>query len=123
LKRDISSVLVGAAIVWIAAAGTASAQVIDIVEALDWDRPEAWATKYFNSVSLLTGLGPPTAREPWSFEIGLELACISHRVSWRGRRGAAPSGVFDLRGAESYLTVRRAPRSEKTPLGVVHRRP
>jgi hypothetical protein len=33
-----------------------------------------------------------------------------------------PSGVFDLRGAESYLTVRRAPRSEKTPLGVVHRR-
>ncbi len=27
------------------------------------------------------------------------------------------------RGAESYLTVRRAPRSEKTPLGVVHRRP
>ena len=33
------------------------------------------------------------------------------------------SGVFDLRGAESYLTVRRAPRSEKTPLGAVHRRP
>jgi hypothetical protein len=27
------------------------------------------------------------------------------------------------RGAESYLTVRRAHRSEKTPLGVVHRRP
>jgi len=27
------------------------------------------------------------------------------------------------RGAESYSTVRRAPRSEKTPLSVVHRRP
>ena len=27
------------------------------------------------------------------------------------------------RGAESYLTVRRAPRGEKTPLGAVHRRP
>ena len=34
-----------------------------------------------------------------------------------------PSEVFDPRGAESYVTVRRAPRSEKTPLGVVHRRP
>ena len=34
-----------------------------------------------------------------------------------------PSGVFDVRGAESFLTVRRAPRSEKTPLGAVHRRP
>jgi len=51
------------------------------------------------------------------------LARTSHRLSWRGRRGAVPSGVFDLRGAESYLTVRRAPRSEKTPLGMVHRRP
>ena len=27
-----------------------------------------------------------------------------------------PSGVFDLREAESYSTVRRASRSEKTPL-------
>jgi len=51
------------------------------------------------------------------------LARTSHRLSWRGRRGAVPSGVFDLRGAESYLTVRRAPRSEKTPLGMAHRRP
>jgi len=52
-----------------------------------------------------------------------ELACDFHQLSSRGRRGAVPSGVFDLRGAESYLTVRRAPRSEKTPLGAVHRRP
>ena len=51
------------------------------------------------------------------------LTRTSHQLSWRGRRGAVPSGVFDLRGAESYLTVRRAPRSEKTPLGAVHRRP
>ena len=34
-----------------------------------------------------------------------------------------PSGVFDPRGAEAYLTVRRAPRGEKTSLGGVHRRP
>ena len=34
-----------------------------------------------------------------------------------------PSGVFDLRGAERVLEVRRAPRGEKTPLGAMHRRP
>ena len=34
-----------------------------------------------------------------------------------------PSGVSDLRGAESYFAVRRAPRGEKTSLGAVHRRP
>ena len=51
------------------------------------------------------------------------LARISQRISSRGRRGAAPSGVFDPRGAERVLTVRRAPRGEKTPLGAMHRRP
>jgi len=33
------------------------------------------------------------------------------------------SGVFDPRGAERVLAVRRAPRGEKTPPGAVHRRP
>jgi len=34
-----------------------------------------------------------------------------------------PSGDLEPRGAESYLTVRRAPRGEKAPLGAVHRWP
>jgi hypothetical protein len=62
LKENIYSALVGTAIVLIAAAGTASAQVIDDVEELAWDRPEAWAMKYFSSVSLLTGPAPDRLR-------------------------------------------------------------
>ena len=50
-------------------------------------------------------------------------ARISHRCSSRGRRGAVRSGAYDPRGADSYLTVRGAPRGEKTPLSAVHRRP
>ncbi len=50
-------------------------------------------------------------------------ARVSHQLSSRGQRGAVPSGVYDPRGAESYLTVHRAPRGEKTPLGAVHRWP
>jgi hypothetical protein len=53
----------------------------------------------------------------------MSLVRMSHRVSSRGRRGAVLSGVFDPRGAEAYLTVRRAPRGEKAPLSAVHRRP
>jgi hypothetical protein len=51
------------------------------------------------------------------------LTRTSHRCSSRGRRGAVHSGVFDPRGAESYSSVRRAHRGEKTLLGGVHRRP
>ena len=40
---------------------------------------------------------------------GCPLARTSHRCSSRGLPGAVPSGVFDSRGAEAYLTVRRAP--------------
>ena len=43
-----------------------TAQVIDDVEELAWDRPEAWAMKFFNSVSVFTGLGAPRERDPWS---------------------------------------------------------
>ena len=78
----------------------------------------AWERGWRGSVVVLdgtvTGCGQDQARR---------LARIYHQVSSRGRRGAVPSEVFDLRGAESYLTVRRAHRGEKTPMGAVHRRP
>jgi len=69
--------------------------------------------------------GEPTLDLNLGREIELlrPLARISHQCSSRGRRGAVSSGVFDLRDAESYSTVRRASRGEKTPLDAVHLRP
>lgn len=52
--------------------------VVSPTEDIDFDRPEAWAMKYFSSVSLLTGFGPPKAREPGSVEIALEAGWIPH---------------------------------------------
>jgi len=72
------------------------AQVIDDVEILDWDRPEAWAMKYFNSVSILTGLGPPKAREVWSFELGLELNTIPSLSEEQRRIGFGGAKVEDI---------------------------
>jgi hypothetical protein len=74
----------------------AQAQVIDDVEELDWDRPEAWAMKYFNSASLLTGLGPPTVREPWTFELGLELDTIPELSEDQRRIGFGGLKVEDI---------------------------
>ena len=106
LKRNISTACVGAAILLIAAAGTTSAQVLDDVEELDWDRPEAWAMKYFNSVSLLTGLGPPRAREPWSFEIGLELDNLPHLDEGQRRIGFGGAKVEDLNRLPAFFRPR-----------------
>jgi len=49
--------------------------------------------KYFNSVSLFTGLGSPTMREPWSLELGLELDAIPLRVEIVGGRFTAVSSL------------------------------
>lgn len=76
--------------------GTASSQIIDDVEDLDWDRPEAWAMKYFNSVSILTGLGPPEARDRWSFEFGLQLDAIPRLSEDQRRVGFGGTKVEDL---------------------------
>jgi hypothetical protein len=72
------------------------AQVIDDVDELDWDRPEAWAMKYFNSVSILTGLGAPEERRRWSFELGLELDTIPNLSEDQRRIGFGGIKVEDI---------------------------
>jgi len=96
-QSTLSKLIVSAAAVsLLILTNPASAQVIDDVEQLDWDRPEAWAMKYFNSVSLLTGLGAPQTRRPWSFEIGLELDSIPQLSEDQRRIGFGGSKVEDL---------------------------
>ena len=68
--------------------------------------PEAWAMKYFNSVSLLTGLGPPRVREPWSFEIGLELDTIPRLDEDQRRVGFGGAKVEDLNRLPAFFRPR-----------------
>lgn len=46
--------------------------VIDATEELEFDRPEAWAMKYFASLSLLTGMGVPERMGGGGFTLGFE---------------------------------------------------
>jgi hypothetical protein len=87
-------------------ASNAFGQIIDDVEELDWDRPEAWAMKFFNSASLLTGLGPPRPREPWSLEIGLELDSIPRLTEDQQRVGFGGVKVEDLNRLPVFLRPR-----------------
>lgn len=52
--------------------GVAQAQVIDLIENMDFDRPEAWAMKYFTSATLLTEFGTPADLGPAGVELGFE---------------------------------------------------
>ena len=95
-----------ALLIALAGAGSVAAQIIDEVDRLEWDEPEAWAMKYFNSVSLLTGLGPPRAREPWSFEIGLELGTVPRLSADQRRVGFGGSKVEDLNRLPAFFRPR-----------------
>jgi hypothetical protein len=90
----IRQVVVAVAV--LAASAPVSAQVVDRVTELDWDRPEAWAMKYFNSVSAFTALGAPQARAAWSIEIGLELDTIPQLSEDQRRIGFNGTKVEDI---------------------------
>ncbi|MFQ5349032.1 MAG: hypothetical protein ACE5EG_01165 [Thermoanaerobaculia bacterium] len=49
---------------------------LDLREQLDFDRPEAWAMKYFGSVALPAGLGVPETAEPGSVYVGFEAGWV-----------------------------------------------
>jgi hypothetical protein len=54
------------------AAAAAAQPVLEVHEKLDFDRPEAWAMKYFSAVSLLSGMGVPERLAPGAVEVALE---------------------------------------------------
>ncbi len=50
--------------------------VVDGTESIAFDRPEAWAQKYFTSVTALSGFGAPRASRPGSVAIAFEVAQV-----------------------------------------------
>lgn len=60
----------------LAADGARAVPVYKDTEVLDPDRPEAWASFHYTSVTLLSGLSLPRAREPGEVSIGFEAGRI-----------------------------------------------
>ena len=70
--------------------------VLEGTEALDFDRPEAWAMKRSASLTLLTALGPPRNREGGVVEVALELAWNPDLSEEERRVGFNGTKVEDL---------------------------
>jgi hypothetical protein len=89
--------LVAAALLPVVAAG--ANQVIAPVEHIDFDRPEAWAMKYFASASLMNGLGTPRALRTGQFRLGLEgewLPFVSDQQKFVGFTGTKSDDLNKL---------------------------
>ena len=84
------------AVLAVVAVDVSAQEVVGSTEELSFDRPEAWAMKYFASATMLTGLGPPEARDPWSVEVGLEVGWLPHLDEDQRRVGFNGTKVEDL---------------------------
>jgi hypothetical protein len=74
------------------AAPAAAQPVLRDDEDLAFDRPEAWAMKYYSTVSLASGFGVPAERDPGDVDLAFEVGWIPEvndedsRVGFRGTK-------------------------------------
>lgn len=80
--------------------------VISPTEDLDFDRPEAWAMKHFASLSLLTGMGAPQARQVGSVELGFEAGWIPNLSAEERTVGFAGTKEEDLNKLSAFGRLR-----------------
>lgn len=78
---------------------TAQSEVLAPVEHLDFDRPEAWAMKYFTSVTLLNGLRMPDPSPPGTIVAGLEFGLVPRLSTDQQRVGFFGATPDDLNKA------------------------
>ena len=89
------------AIAWISIGVFAQTPVKSTVEHLDFNRPEAWALKYFTSTTLLNGLPltPGEVHHAGSITVSLELGWVPYLNPDRARVGFTGSKQEDLNKA------------------------
>jgi len=81
-------------------------EVLEFRERLDFDRPEAWAMKYFSSVAQPTGFGAPESRPPGALEVGLEAGWVPALSEEERRVGFNGSKVEDLNKTSAFGRLR-----------------
>ncbi len=85
--------------------------VIDVREDLDFDRPEAWALKYFSAATLPTGLGASGSRSdegatPWRLDLGFEGGWLPELSEEERRVGFYGEKVEDLNKTSAFGRLR-----------------
>ena len=88
------------------ATGADAQPVVRGVEDIDSDRPEAWAIRYFTSVTLLNGLTVPGGRRPGSVQVGVETVWIPPLSTEKQRVGFNGTKAEDLNQAPVFVRPR-----------------
>ncbi len=89
-----------------AAQSAANPPVVSPTEQLTFDRPEAWALKYFTSATLLSGLETPRTLAPGSIAAGFELGWLPALSPSQRRVGFNGTKEEDLNKAPIFLRLR-----------------
>lgn len=76
LRHYAAALIVATVLMGATAAGAAEVQTIAPRQRIGFDRPESWAMKYYASVTLLTGLGPPRPLRAGSVRVAAEAEWI-----------------------------------------------
>ena len=107
MRQHWKRTLIVAGVVLLFAAGRPQAQpLVSGAENLDFDRPEAWAMKYFASLSLLTSMGAPKAYEPGAILLGFEGGWVPHLSEEQRRVGFNGTKLEDLNKTSFFGRVR-----------------
>lgn len=103
VRRLLRRTIAAAAALWLVIAAAAVAQpVLEVREDLDFDRPEAWAMKYFASVTLFTGFGAPERLPPGAVEVALEAGWVPSLSEEERRVGFYGTKVEDLNKTSAF---------------------
>jgi hypothetical protein len=86
--------------------GYAQTQVVAPVEHVDFNRPEAWALKYFTSTTLLGGFEVAEGRDPGSFALGLDVVGLPSLNAAERRVGFDGTKEEDLNKAPLFVRPR-----------------
>ena len=107
LRSSLHSILAVAGLLSLASTAALQGQIVlENTQNLDFDRPEAWAMKYFASVSLLTGLGAPRAIDPGKVYLELEGAWVPSLSESERTVGFNGTKVEDLNKTSVFLRPR-----------------
>ena len=80
--------------------------LLDSTEQLAWDRPEAWAMKYFTAVSMMGGYAASEELDRGAISIGFEAGWVPSLSEDERRVGFIGSKVEDLNRTSGFGRVR-----------------
>ncbi len=107
MRLHTARALSGAALTLVLSAGSTTAQdFVSGTEQLEFNRPEAWAMKYFASIGIPTGFGVPPEMKSGAIDLGFEGGWIPSLSEDKRRVGFDGTKLEDLNRTPFFGRIR-----------------